>query len=1543
MRRNMGRKILLLMLAVVLLASAAPVGAGSGVVGKAAAAGDDVVRWEADFSNIAADWYVEPGLTATANGAAGVQMAVNADADPAWQKMSALQQLSFDMEDDPKLAISVADVQGGSWSVKASDGTQAYVLTGGDRSDTGEFVFPIAEATGWTGVKSFTLELWAIGAGSATTIDQIRITGANPAAEYPIWEADLSNLNAWVKEDLVLDYTDEGGLRMQVNDTADPPYQKMTTVKRFTVDMAAGPILKLRIGAVDPGGSWSVKLEDSSGSDIGLSGDQSTAGSFAFDIPDATGWDGTKTFAVSVWGIGGGKSVTIDSLQLVSRVPVEEEVEQQTDDPGVDSAVPTSAELRETGELQRRDLSLPGSKLVLNPFDFKTAGGTTASQYSNRPTLPLNLGYLNAASQRTSRELSDMVMLYKAVPGATGGIAYGWRPSIGQLDMWQAGLPDQQSPEDLLVEPVGDQGVKLSVSANANPVWQAIYTKDPITVDLDETSTLEVSVSDVAGMWSLKVNDGVSEYVLQSDTGKDGTLLYDLRQITGWSGTKSFRVYLFAIGQGASATFSKLQILHVEQKLAGAASYSTEWTPTELPFQASYQDGSSIQGADFLYDENTVVRSASLAGAAPGSSLYVGGKYNGSVAWADGVLTIDQGGHAAAIAINGASAATAIQYYASESDLLADINALDQAPAQGFWLLELSADALPAGKLIVAAALAAGDDKESAADWAQAPLTADLQQVRAAREAYWDAYLASVPQPASFEMPTIMRKGVASADVKHDYYAAWVLLAQNVLPSEAAYPYPQIATGKASLWDEGEPTNPFTASWDSLMGIQLYAYVDPDTAWNAFRGLMSLVQEDGQLGGESLPSRKAQTALILYKVTGNLAHLQEVYPALTRYLNWRIDNPRWIYGTHDNPNERDAEFVVSAMMDIKRMEEIADILGLPADRADWEAKRLALFEQYKTWFWPTTSSLPSQYYDVGTGSRAGGNPIWVTTGLYVDELQGTYSDTMLQLFDSYFDPSQSFAGFVNPKQPDWGYTIYGLIAKGQVEKASQMVQIAMRDIVRTGNFFSESYTNDNPPLPAGVRPSLFGISQMIENVLLRNGFDYDKGTPSAVRLLEGTVGVSGLHVQGKTLNILIDGDNGLLTATGSYIGGTRALPIAGGETIALTYQPSESGEGGGGDTQTGNGSVGGTTGTIVTVKDGRSVVEVEAGRTLATIPFAQLEARELLVQFGAATVLFAESEVLALQSQASKAGGAALIVELAPDADAAKNKPAVGEGSAAAKFAGDAYRFRVGMQRTDGSESEVQLQNGAAVTLPYEESGIDEELLGVYAYDEATGRWNYIGGRIDRAANAAIVQLTANAKLAVLEYRKSFADVPQSHWAARVVQVLAARHIASGVSDERFEPSRPATRAEFMALLVKALELPKTDTTLPFVDAKEGAWYMSDLSSAFAAGLIQGTEGGALAPDASLTREEMATLLVRALGILQGNAAASAEGDQAAQATQAAQAIRDRNEVSSWAKENVSKALAEGLMRGKGSGLFDPHSLASRAETAQAVWNLLNR
>ncbi|WP_246578695.1 LamG-like jellyroll fold domain-containing protein [Cohnella xylanilytica] len=279
------------------------------------------------------------------------------------------------------------------------------------------------------------------------------------------------------------------------------------------------------------------------------------------------------------------------------------------------------------------------------------------------------------------------------------------------------------------------------------------------------------------------------------------------------------------------------------------------------------------------------------------------------------------------------------------------------------------------------------------------------------------------------------------------------------------------------------------------------------------------------------------------------------------------------------------------------------------------------------------------------------------------------------------------------------------------------------------------------------------------------------------------------------------------------------------------------------------------------------------------------------------------------------------------------------EGDASWALAGSAYDWKLALRGADGKETVLSaLAEPAELALPYDPArGGDGMTLGVYRWNEGAGKWEYAGGTVDRERHLAKIGLSRTGRYAVLSYEKAFGDVPAGHWAADSIRALVARHVANGMEAGRFDPAGGTTRAEFAALLARALGLTAAEgKPLPFGDVAADAWYAKEVAAAYEAGWIQGATTGRFDPNAPVTREQMAVLIVKAYESKQGTAGvggAPASGEPTGPA--------DLEAVSPWAKDAVARALALGLMQGKGEGRFDPAAGATRAETAQVVYRLL--
>jgi len=270
---------------------------------------------------------------------------------------------------------------------------------------------------------------------------------------------------------------------------------------------------------------------------------------------------------------------------------------------------------------------------------------------------------------------------------------------------------------------------------------------------------------------------------------------------------------------------------------------------------------------------------------------------------------------------------------------------------------------------------------------------------------------------------------------------------------------------------------------------------------------------------------------------------------------------------------------------------------------------------------------------------------------------------------------------------------------------------------------------------------------------------------------------------------------------------------------------------------------------------------------------------------------------------------------------------------AAVKQNGKLYEFVLVLESKAGKT--VSLSHFAeAVTLKFAitPTGFDKRLLGIYYLNEGSKQWEYVGGKV--SGETIETALTHNSKYTVLEYSKSYLDVPSSHWAFGAIQELSALHVVNGMSSELFAPDRTTTRAQFVTMLVRTLGIESDQANTGFMDVAGHAWYAEAVAAAVQAGIVEGVSEHRFAPEATLTREQMALLLVRAYEYKSGKTLEF--GDEL-------EGYRDADLVSAWALEGVSKAIAAGLMQGQASDVFAPRGVTERAETAQGILNFLKK
>ncbi len=162
----------------------------------------------------------------------------------------------------------------------------------------------------------------------------------------------------------------------------------------------------------------------------------------------------------------------------------------------------------------------------------------------------------------------------------------------------------------------------------------------------------------------------------------------------------------------------------------------------------------------------------------------------------------------------------------------------------------------------------------------------------------------------------------------------------------------------------------------------------------------------------------------------------------------------------------------------------------------------------------------------------------------------------------------------------------------------------------------------------------------------------------------------------------------------------------------------------------------------------------------------------------------------------------------------------------------------------------------------------------------------------------------------------SFTDVHNDFWAKDEVTQLVDLKIINGYPDKQFRPSLEVSRAQAANLITNALGLPFSSYKPIFKDVSSKSSHLKGAMATYEAGIFLGKEDGTFGVGDSLTREQMATVIVRAFKL---------------QDTGEEITFKDDNKISESHKLGVKVLAQHGITTGKEDGTFDPKTPVNRA------------
>ncbi|MEG4457179.1 S-layer homology domain-containing protein [Microcoleus sp. N9_A1] len=194
--------------------------------------------------------------------------------------------------------------------------------------------------------------------------------------------------------------------------------------------------------------------------------------------------------------------------------------------------------------------------------------------------------------------------------------------------------------------------------------------------------------------------------------------------------------------------------------------------------------------------------------------------------------------------------------------------------------------------------------------------------------------------------------------------------------------------------------------------------------------------------------------------------------------------------------------------------------------------------------------------------------------------------------------------------------------------------------------------------------------------------------------------------------------------------------------------------------------------------------------------------------------------------------------------------------------------------------------------------------------------------------NSAITKPTADKpKVGLVR----FSDVPDKYWARPFIVALVDRKIFTDLTDSKFRPDEPMTRAELARLIERMSDKKPTRKPINFEDVKDKSPAASAIDGSVQKGFLQGYPNNEFRPTKDVPRVEVIVALASGLNLKQ-------EGS----ASKILQVYTDRKKVPKWAVDKVAAATKAGIVVNHPKPtLLQPNKTATRAEVAAMIYQAM--
>ena len=228
-----------------------------------------------------------------------------------------------------------------------------------------------------------------------------------------------------------------------------------------------------------------------------------------------------------------------------------------------------------------------------------------------------------------------------------------------------------------------------------------------------------------------------------------------------------------------------------------------------------------------------------------------------------------------------------------------------------------------------------------------------------------------------------------------------------------------------------------------------------------------------------------------------------------------------------------------------------------------------------------------------------------------------------------------------------------------------------------------------------------------------------------------------------------------------------------------------------------------------------------------------------------------------------------------------------------------------------------EFNGNISISIPYTqpENVTGRQIIACYFADD--GSLTYFPVKYEN--NMATFVTTHYSKFGIYSsLAATFRDIDMNSWYMPSVEFTLEKNFMNGVENDLFSPNTDLSRAMLVQILYRMNNSPSVNGNVKYSDVEDGKWYSDAICWATENNIVIGYDDGSFRPNASITRQELVSVLYRYLGC---------PDMQTVEVT-----FRDFSDVSEWALDAINWAIGANIVSGYGDGTLDPMGSTTRAQ-----------